>query len=70
MYQSQSKRYGSMDSFEFADKVSKKILSKNPPQLLRLGGSVGIMIFLQWEPRTWALGIIWRALSGTKWAKG
>ncbi|THV00597.1 oxidoreductase [Dendrothele bispora CBS 962.96] len=69
MYISQSKRYGSMDSFEFAEKVSQKILSKNPPQLVRLGGSIGIMVLLQWLPRTWALGLIWRAMSGMKFTK-
>ncbi|KAF5346151.1 hypothetical protein D9758_009941 [Tetrapyrgos nigripes] len=68
MFQSQSKRYGTMDTSDFAEKVSQKILSKNPPMLVRLGGGAGIMKLLQWLPRTWALGLMWRVMSGTKWS--
>ncbi|KAF9266156.1 oxidoreductase [Marasmius fiardii PR-910] len=66
MFQSQSKRYRSMEATEFARRVTPKILARNPPKYMAVGGSTFLIKLLQWIPRQWALGLLWLVLSRAK----
>ncbi|KAJ8087161.1 NADPH-dependent 1-acyl dihydroxyacetone phosphate reductase [Marasmius tenuissimus] len=66
MFQSQSKKYRSMDPTEFAKRTAPKILAKRPPKYMCLGGSTFIVKALQWIPRQLALRLLWLVLSRSK----
>jgi len=62
-FQSQMPEYGVMPTMDFANKVVDKALAKDPPRYYTLGGSTRFWAFLKWLPRTFALNLIWNALS-------
>ncbi|KAK7029370.1 NADPH-dependent 1-acyl dihydroxyacetone phosphate reductase [Paramarasmius palmivorus] len=66
MMQSQSKKYNTMDTMEFAQRVSEKILAKKPPRYMCLGGATTLIKMLQLLPRQWALQLLWLVLSRAK----
>lgn len=47
----------------FARKVVARVVSRNPPRTLILGGATGILSFLRWLPRSWMLAILWSYFS-------
>lgn len=63
IYSSQNARYGSMPTMEFATQVVEKVLRKDPPRYITLGGSVTLWYLLKWLPRPWVLRYMWNKLS-------
>ncbi|KDQ17807.1 hypothetical protein BOTBODRAFT_29961 [Botryobasidium botryosum FD-172 SS1] len=55
---------GAMSGQEFAKRVVKKVLVRNPPAYLKVGGKVALMNLLLWLPRQLALWIVWKIASG------
>ena len=55
---------GSMDTNEFARQVVTKALLVSPPPYMSLGGNSTRFYLLQWLPRQYALGMIYKALVG------
>ena len=54
---------GSMATDDFAEQVVDKVLGKNPPRYISLGGTVMLFRLLKWLPRGLALGILWKRFS-------
>ncbi|KAJ7596795.1 oxidoreductase [Mycena floridula] len=46
-------------SEEFARQVAFKVLSRNPPRYMTLGGNSRMFSLFKWLPRTWVLSYLW-----------
>jgi len=55
---------GEMPTEKFAEQVVRKVLSRNPPTYLRVGGMVLQISLLLWLPRQFALWLMWKTITG------
>ncbi|KAG8217078.1 hypothetical protein J3R82DRAFT_5100 [Butyriboletus roseoflavus] len=55
---------GSMDTNEFARKVVMQVLSASPPPYMTLGSNSTWFYLLQWLPRQYVLGMMYKAMIG------
>ena len=53
----------SMESDEFAKRVVRNALKKNPPRYMVLGGRSTLLSFLKWLPKRLVLYFMWRRFS-------
>ncbi|CAL1694559.1 unnamed protein product [Somion occarium] len=49
----------SMNTDEFARRVAKETVRKNPPRYLTLGGASTLFKIFVWLPRVWVLKLLW-----------
>ncbi|KAJ6575349.1 oxidoreductase [Mycena capillaripes] len=48
---------------EFARQVVRRVLQKNPPSFMTLGGNSTVFTLFRWLPKAWVLWYLWRLYS-------
>jgi hypothetical protein len=48
---------------KFAHQVVRRVLQKNPPRYMTLGGNATAFTLFKWLPKAWVLWYLWRLYS-------
>ncbi|KAJ7651720.1 hypothetical protein DFH06DRAFT_552094 [Mycena polygramma] len=58
-----SQTTGALPAEEFARQVVRRVLQRNPPGFMTLGGNAQLFRVLGWLPKAWVMWYLWRLFS-------